>query len=73
MTTETTSAPREALADILHRIAQHARKFEVSSVIVERDGGAYRVTVTGEGNAISPVGEDTDDDDLTQVQERLPR
>ncbi|GAF78668.1 unnamed protein product [marine sediment metagenome] len=40
--------PREALADLLRRMADHAEKYECT-MSMEFDGVAYRVSVTGEG------------------------
>lgn len=49
MTTQ--KVPREALADILRRVAQHVEQYHCE-VSVAFDGSQYRVSVTGDGEKL---------------------
>ena len=43
---------REAVADLLERIAQHARKYVLAGLSIHFDGQFYRVSVEGSGELL---------------------
>ena len=46
--------PGEALADLLQRIAGHARKYKVTGMSFHLKEESYRVSVEGEGELVLP-------------------
>jgi len=46
--------PREGLADLLEKLAAHARKYVTTGLSVNFDGTHYRVVVEGEGELMLP-------------------
>lgn len=52
--------PREALADALRRIADHAEHYKIDGLSVAFDGTMYRVSFYGDGELKLP-GIDPDD------------
>jgi len=46
--------PREGLADLLDKLATHARKYVMTGLSVSFDGTMYRVVVEGEGELLLP-------------------
>jgi len=44
--------PREGLADLLAKLAEHARTYVMTGLSVHFDGTMYRVVVEGEGELL---------------------
>jgi hypothetical protein len=50
--------PREGLADLLAKLAEHARTYVMTGLSVHFDGTMYRVVVEGEGELLLSQGDD---------------
>lgn len=61
--------PREGLADLLSKLADHALKYMITGMSVSFDGTMYRVVVEGEGELLLPgVGSSDKQDPDTETE-----